>query len=668
MCCRNAGKDIMAPTKDRDTRRGETLQRYNKNSRTSVAAYVKMLLFNSIIHFFSKKLPILTTFCLKKIVLLPTVMKQFSLFHISHSTLLLVSLVICLTGIIPCQASPNAKTFTLVIDAGHGGKDAGAVGQLTKEKTINLNVALAFGRMVERNCPDVKVVYTRKTDVFVPLQERANIANKAKADLFISIHTNAVASGKNAVTGAETYTLGMHRAAENLEVAKRENSVISYESNYKTKYQGFDPNRTESYIIFELMQDRYLSESIKLAKAIQQQYSNAGRRNKGVHQAGFLVLRETSMPSVLTELGFISNANEERFLHSQAGADELAGCLFRGFQAYRKRSTADDGEGTAEPANGTMLADNSKLPPIYVAPEGEPSIRPVPTTPYMALTETPQEHRAAATPADIATDSHTAKEPTQIPDGKGNEKLPPLASTLNLPPEKGTPPETAPHEQPTPETAGKDTAMGIPQPDNKGQTQKETVKPQAPPAETTVSEIDPRTGQKLPPLASTLNLPPEKDGAATQAGTKPENPPVAEEVPLPVIQGQEPQQATKAPNTQNKTESKEDTVQPTEKNTDKNSDNITDTTQTDHQPVFKIQLFTSSKPLRDNDPRLKGLKADCYQENGVYKYTYGATTDYQEILRLKKEISNRFFGIFIVAFVDGKRPDLTQAIQTSKKK
>ena len=208
----------------------------------------------------------------------------------------------------------------------------------------------------------------------------------------------------------------MHRAAENLEVAKRENSVISYESNYKTKYQGFDPNRTESYIIFELMQDRYLSESIKLAKAIQQQYSNAGRRNKGVHQAGFLVLRETSMPSVLTELGFISNANEERFLHSQAGADELAGCLFRGFQAYRKRSAADAGEGTAEPANGTMLADNSKLPPIYVAPEGEPSIRPVPTTPYMALTETPQEHRAAATPADIATDSHTAKESTQTPE------------------------------------------------------------------------------------------------------------------------------------------------------------------------------------------------------------------------------------------------------------
>lgn len=679
MFWRKAEKDIMTPTKDRNVCQRETLQRYNKNSKTSVPAYVKMLHFNSIIHFFSKKLPVLITFCLKKIVLLPTVMKHFFLFHISHSTLLLVSLVICLTSLIPCQASPDAKTFTLVIDAGHGGKDAGAVGQLTKEKTINLNVALAFGRMVERNCPDVKVVYTRKTDVFVPLQERANIANKAKADLFISIHTNAVASGKNVVIGAETYTLGMHRAAENLEVAKRENSVISYESNYKTKYQGFDPNRTESYIIFELMQDRYLSESIKLAKAIQQQYSNAGRRNKGVHQAGFLVLRETSMPSVLTELGFISNANEEKFLHSQAGTDALAGCLFRGFQSYRKRPTADATEGNDEPANGTMLADNSKLPPIYVAPGEEPSIRPVPTTPYMALTNTPQEHRATATPADIATNDPATTAPQQAPEDKGNEKMPPLASTLNLPPEKETPPVTVQREQPTPEPEVKDAAPVNPTPDNKEQTEKEAPIPQAQPAKTATPEIDPRTGQKLPPLASTLNLPPEKGSPAAPHNSKPtkgdaqtENPPAAEQAPQPAIQDQKPQQETKAPQTQNKTESKaetkENTTRESEKNTDKKTDNHTVTEPADHRPVFKIQLLTSSKPLRDNDPRLKGLKADCYQENGIYKYTYGATNDYQEILRVKKEISDRFFGIFVVAFVEGKRTDLTQAIQASKKK
>ena len=226
-----------------------------------------------------------------------------------------------------------AKTFTLVIDAGHGGRDAGALGKTGKEKNINLSVALALGRLFEQNCPEVKVVYTRKTDVFVPLQERANIANKAKADLFISIHTNSVASGKSTVSGAETYTLGMHRAAENLEVAKRENSVITYESNYKTQYQGFDPNKAESYIIFELMQDRYMQESIKLAKNIQQEYGNAGRKNKGVHQAGFLVLRETSMPSVLTEVGFISHPTEERYLTSQQGISELGSCLYRGIQS-----------------------------------------------------------------------------------------------------------------------------------------------------------------------------------------------------------------------------------------------------------------------------------------------------------------------------------------------
>ena len=232
--------------------------------------------------------------------------------------------------------SLSAQAYTLVIDPGHGGKDPGAIGRKSKEKNINLAVALAFGKLVEQNCPDVKVVYTRKTDVFVELDERANIANRNKADLFVSIHVNSTAA-KNGPQGTETYTLGMHRAADNLEVAKRENSVITLESNYEQKYEGFDPKSSESYIIFELMQDKNMEQSVNFAKLVQQQFkSTAGRVNKGVYQAGFLVLRATSMPSALIELGYINNANEETYLCSAAGQSALAKSIYNAFKAYKK--------------------------------------------------------------------------------------------------------------------------------------------------------------------------------------------------------------------------------------------------------------------------------------------------------------------------------------------
>ena len=233
-------------------------------------------------------------------------------------------------------ADGTDNRFVLVIDAGHGGHDAGAVGSFSKEKNINLRVALAFGRLVEQNCRDVKVVYTRRTDVFIPLQTRADIANRNKADLFVSVHTNALPAGRIAY-GSETYTLGMARAKANLEVAKRENSVITYEKNYKQTYEGFDPNRTESYIIFELMQDRYMKQSVDLARQIQRQYVRAGRKDKGVHQAGFLVLRKTSMPAVLTELGFISTPAEEQYLNSAEGVAQLSQSLYNGFVNYRRQ-------------------------------------------------------------------------------------------------------------------------------------------------------------------------------------------------------------------------------------------------------------------------------------------------------------------------------------------
>lgn len=225
--------------------------------------------------------------------------------------------------------------FTLVIDAGHGGHDAGALGAFSKEKDINLNVALAFGRYVEQNLPDVNVIYTRRRDVFIPLHQRADIANKAKADLFISVHTNSVVPGHYA-KGFQVYTLGMHRAKDNLDVAMRENSVISMEAGYQQTYQGFDPKSSESYIMFEFMQNANMEKSVELARLIQNSVcTSAGRIDKGVHQAGFLVLRESYMPSCLIELGFITAADEEEYLNSPEGIDAMARGIYEAFVKYK---------------------------------------------------------------------------------------------------------------------------------------------------------------------------------------------------------------------------------------------------------------------------------------------------------------------------------------------
>lgn len=229
------------------------------------------------------------------------------------------------------------KRFTLVIDPGHGGHDAGALGAISKEKNINLAVALRFGKYVEQNLPEVRVIYTRKTDVFIPLNERANIANRANADLFISVHTNALPAGKVA-RGFETYTLGMHRAKDNLDVAMRENSVISMEKDYQQRYQGFDPRSSESYIIFEFIQGKNMERSVELARMIQRGVCDgANRPDKGVHQAGFLVLRETSMPGCLIELGFITTPDEERLLNDDSRVDDIARGIYEAFAKYKNK-------------------------------------------------------------------------------------------------------------------------------------------------------------------------------------------------------------------------------------------------------------------------------------------------------------------------------------------
>lgn len=233
------------------------------------------------------------------------------------------------------------KPFTIVLDAGHGGHDAGAIGSFMREKNINLSVVLKLGELISTNYPDVKVVYTRKTDVFLPLQRRADIANENHADLFISIHTNAT-KGKSAF-GTETFVLGLAKTKSNLEVAMLENSVITLEDDYKTKYQGFDPNSVDSYIMFEYMQDRYLDKSLQMATMIEDQFKRKQRYSRGVKQAGFLVLHKTASPSVLVELGFVSNTSEEKFLSTSDGRDQLADAIYKAFVVYKREHDRKSG-------------------------------------------------------------------------------------------------------------------------------------------------------------------------------------------------------------------------------------------------------------------------------------------------------------------------------------
>jgi N-acetylmuramoyl-L-alanine amidase len=256
-------------------------------------------------------------------------------------------MALCTLTLFTTQVTAAGKhKFTLVIDAGHGGKDAGACANKAMEKNINLSVALAFGKLVEQNCPDVKVIYTRKTDVFIPLHQRANIANKNKADLFISVHTNAVEKGTN-VTGMVTYTMGMRRSGEKLSAAMRENKVIIYESDYKQRYAGFDPNQPESYIIFDYINEVNMAKSVEMAQLIQKHVcATAKRPNKGVKQDAFLVLRETSMPACLIELGYITTPAEAAFLTNKTNVNLMAKGMYQAFVAYKNKQT-----GTAKPLN-----------------------------------------------------------------------------------------------------------------------------------------------------------------------------------------------------------------------------------------------------------------------------------------------------------------------------
>lgn len=257
-----------------------------------------------------------------------------------------------------------ADTFTVVIDAGHGGKDPGAVNGKSQEKSINLNVALKVGSLIEKGCENVKVLYTRKTDVFVELNKRAEIANKADADLFISIHTNAAKN--SSAYGAETYLLGAeeNRTSANLSVAMQENQAILLENNYETTYEGYDPSSPESQIIFEFMQNEHQKESLNMATLVQKQLTGyANRHDRGVHQAGFLVLWKNAMPSILVELGYISNQTDRSYLTTSKGVEQLSQSIYRAFKQYLEDTRRQQNENSGARTASAMISNDDR--PVF---------------------------------------------------------------------------------------------------------------------------------------------------------------------------------------------------------------------------------------------------------------------------------------------------------------
>lgn len=415
---------------------------------------------------------------------------------------------------VSCMAA--SKKFTLVIDPGHGGKDHGAIGVYSREKDLTLKFGLAFGKLVEQRCPDVKVIYTRKTDVFIPLVTRAEIANKNHADLFISVHINALAGGRK-VRGVQTYTLGQGQNTgrkgiiKNLEVAKRENSVILLEENYQQTYQGFDPTSPESNIMFEFIQDVNMQKSVELAKYMQQHICAAtGLKDMGAHQNNLAVLRLSSMPGCLLELGFISTPEEELFMNAPQTADMYARGIFNAFAQYKNRYY----EGLTVP---------------YKAPQ-----KVTPTVP------------------EIVPQVYKQKEETKTKKAKRKS-------------------------EPTPVLSKKEEKK----------VEEATTTDSRPVTETSKPEVIAETRDDIP---------------------APVNPDV---------------------------------------------------------PIFKVQILSSSRKIALNDDALKGLKGcEWYQEGTLWKYTYGSSTNYNEIRKLQKELTNRFPDAFIIAFKGGQRTNVNEAIQT----
>lgn len=540
-----------------------------------------------------------------------------------------------------------ANKFTLVIDAGHGGHDSGAPGAISKEKDINLKVALAFGKMVERNCQDVKVIYTRTTDVFIPLSERANIANRNKADLFISVHTNALDGGKIS-RGFETYTLGMHRANDNLNVAKRENSVILIEKDYKQRYAGFDPKSSESYIMFELMQDKNMAKSVDLAKLIQSEVcAVSGRVNKGVHQAGFLVLRETSMPSCLIELGFITTPDEEQFLNSADGQNLMAKGIYNAFLKYKKQhgSTKIAADGASDASDNTPVLAQQTIP---VAPAPAPR----PSTSTTKPSSTPKPSTSTSAPSSATPKAPSTPKPSSTTESSSSTAHP-VATRPFV--EDDTTSVTQFAEQrsvrklPTTSTASPPSATPAPPPPATTAAAPRPATPAPPPPTTTATA--PRPATPVPPPPATTATAPRPVTPAPPPTPLPSSDTVRVTATIPPP----PTQPTPVTSQQPVAQDSPSVPSPTP---------VAPPLEAGGRPIFKVQIAANSLQLPVDDAVFKGLQGvDMYVENDLYKYTVGATPDFEEISQLRKTVSELFPQAFIIAFRDGMKIPLAQAIK-----
>ena len=545
------------------------------------------------------------------------------------------------------------RKFTLVIDPGHGGHDAGAIGKFSKEKDINLRTALAFGKYVERNCSDVKVIYTRKNDVFVKLDERAEIANRAKADLFISIHTNSL-PGKKISRGLETYTLGMHRAADNLEVAKRENSVILMEKDYKKHYEGFDPNSSESYIIFEFLQDNNMAKSVELAKLVQSNVcSTANRPNKGVKQAGFLVLRKTSMPSCLIELGYISTSDEERFLNNETHVDEMARGIYQAFIKYKSHYGSGSSSSTKAPSQAEEPWQQE--PELEIKEVVNMKAQPVPSELEIAQVQTtlptlnePQRQNPRPSQGQAQSQNQPLR-PSQSQAQSQNQPLRPNQSLAQSQNQPLRPSQSQAQNQNQPIRPSQSQAQ------SQNQNPQARKEPELPKAQTLPQQIQPKPAEQ--PKAQTL---------PQQIQPRPAQQPQAKPLPQeqPQVSVQKPKvEPAPAPKAEPKPIAKAEPAQQVPATKPRTATKPTTNNAPVGAPVFKIQIFISEKVLDPSDSRLKGEEPNYYKEGRVYKYTLGASTDYEEIVQLRKDIAGKFPGCFIVAFKNGEKvPNINDAI------
>lgn len=426
------------------------------------------------------------------------------------------------------QTDLKKTTFTVTLDAGHGGHDPGAIGAISREKNITLAVIKKIGKKISEENQDIKVVYTRDVDKYVTLQGRADIANKAKSDLFISVHVNA--NNNREVSGCETYTLGLHKTQSNLDVAMRENSVILLEDNYNTKYAGFNPKSIDSYIMFECIQDRYVDKSVWLASEIEKNFAARNRRDRGVRQAGFWVLHKTAMPAILVEIGYITNVEEEKFLNTEDGQQKIADAIYEALLKFKREYEIKSG------------------------------------------------NQAIVTPVNV--DKKVVKQDT-IEDVKAKQKkVDEKAAQIKRDERK--------------EAVNKSVAAYK---ESKVQKEKEQRE-----IEQKNKEAEAKKQQE-----EAAALKKKQEEAAAE-----KNKAVRDEV------------------------------------------------------EYRLQLSALTKSIPLNSSAFKGLTVDVYQEGGYYKYTYGKTSDYDEIVRLKNRISDKFPNAMIIAFKGGQKVTVAEARKSQK--